>query len=258
MNSAEEMCAAWLKHVERCAIVQMNYRASKFWSEFDWGESQQWCDEINQRFVKEFGQQLFGDTSSADDLKKLMLDAELDVVGIDVAKEEVVICEVADRRRDCKYGNVRSTIVKIAEKLVMAIVMAKTFFNAQRIHVYFVATVVSTSMRKKINKLMGIFNDYFEDSGLGTTNNIVSVIVTAILGCDIPTMILNSLLRIADDANIDDSFIRSLGLLKKHYDVIDISKVNRYNERHPRDKRGREVLERLHQFVQKEFAKLSK
>ena len=238
MNVAEEMCASWLRHVKKCAVVQLNFRVSKLWHEIDGGEPLEMCNALRKRLEKHYGFKLFGIKKRIKDrdLKQIFNSAELDVVGFDFGMEELLICEVADHRRGCDYGGKDLTIRKVAEKVVRAVAVARTYTSVEHITVYVVATMISKPMHKSIQVLIDRINDYYETCA----DDKCQVQIIPILGHEVVPLLLNDLLTVAEDANIDDLFVRSLGLVNTYYFMLDCSRF--YNKQNVSNRRITKVV----------------
>jgi hypothetical protein len=238
MTTAESMCAAYLKYVEKCPIVCTNVFLGKLDMELDCGEVQEWCDKIAKKFAGKYpvfnGMICHGRVDTIGVIKQ----AELDVVGLNFANEWAYVYEVADHRNGLSYGDtIKDTITKVIEKIVRGLIVARTYLDASHITVCFVATVVNKSMKKRIEEVIGMINDCLPQYDDGD-----HVQVSYCLGREIASGLINRLIE-AYDCSYNDDFMRFLGLMKECYELTNISDVKRMRELQPRSKKARQPHE---------------
>lgn len=173
IEMGESLAASWLKHVQRCLLVQTNWKAS---SRRPWQNLVE-IDEILRELCDEFGDEsidIWGNVNAA----QLVRQTECDVLGFDVinGEQRVVALEVAThltgeglRYTGTKHDN-RNVTVNISDDKVPA----KLFSNAMAIYASagirhgefsFATPIANNELVQRINDRLGRIEHILNNRG---------------------------------------------------------------------------------------------
>ncbi len=163
MDILESIVYSWAKHIKQFPVVQMNWKYSPCWEPNDERKAQELLSRTRERFLKEKGLALYGNSRFDQILKQ----GECDVVGMKLegAENNVLFAEVAFHEAGLDYGNKNKPDWQVVtEKLLKNALYALCFFRSRMGELLFITPKVSAGKEKEtedcIDLLSGITRRY--------------------------------------------------------------------------------------------------
>lgn len=205
----ESLIVSWLKHIEKCQVVQMNWKPStNFWQLDNYTEIEKVIHYATDYFEKENGFQLFKNTTS---LTQIIKQAELDVLGIQLINgklEKVYAVDIAFHEGGLTYGVKNETAARIVKKIIRTVICINGYFGVRSGEILFASPKVHKStlneiipLIKEIERILKIFHLNFQ--------------VSFIVNEDFEQRILNPVIQISNQvADTSELFMRSVQMMK--------------------------------------------
>jgi hypothetical protein len=140
----ESLIYSWLRHCYNCQICQTNWKTSQKWNvdEDDWSECQILMDESSTIFGNVFKQ--------TKNIKQLMKQCEIDVLGINTFNSSVFAVDIAYHSGGLGYKN---SIDVVTKKILRTVFALKLYFpKIGAYNIYFISPIVN----KKLNDILHI------------------------------------------------------------------------------------------------------
>lgn len=125
---AESLALSWLRHVERCQIVQMNWKPLP--AEIPEADLKPLMTQIGEHFKARYGVGVLKGNASA---QQLLRQAEIDALGICMKGRhvtKVVAVDIAFHESGLNYGNGDETPARIVKKLLRTAIVLKYVLDA--------------------------------------------------------------------------------------------------------------------------------
>lgn len=203
----ESLVYSWLRHIEQCQIVQMNWKPSPIWEKQDI-DLIPLKEEIENKF-KDSNLDLFKKTSNMD---QFFRQAEIDAVGVSY-HDNGNICyfvDVAFHENGLNYGSKDETISRILKKYIRSYFIFLTYFSDFKdVSIYFISPKVSLNsicnpLEENLGKLTEVFNENGHNPKFET-----------IVNDDFNNEVLNPIIAMSNDiADTNELFLRSVQLWK--------------------------------------------
>ena len=133
----ESLAFSYLRHVERCWLVQANWKVSENWDRHaSEGGIEELFEEMRERFGRN-GNVFKQNTGAAQFLRQ----GEIDVVGIDQSGA-VYAVETAFHEAGLNYGNTATTDNNVLKKMLRTLLILRTYLPRE-------PNYTSTSCRRK-------------------------------------------------------------------------------------------------------------
>lgn len=141
----ESLFYSWLRHIEKCQIVQLNWKVSATWELQNQEEIQSLHLAVKEYFLQHSEYTPFSsDTSLAQRIKQ----TELDAVGIAINNEKQYIYagEIAFHENRLNYHGKNSTINKIIEKMTRAAMCLIGYMGVEEGEIIFASPKINPSI----------------------------------------------------------------------------------------------------------------
>ena len=161
----ESLTLTYLKHIQGCRVVQTNWKTSGKWEISPEHEKQAEILFATIKKSKSFSE-IFRDKK---DLKGLIRQAEIDVLGIDLINDAIWGVEVAihSQGSGLNYGSGKEeTIARVAKKLFKMILMKCYFSDFRKYNALFITPKMQPDMKASINSLIEEMNQEINDEAI--------------------------------------------------------------------------------------------
>ena len=197
----ESLIYSWLRHVQKCQVVQLNWKPSSQWPSFNLER----VDALHAASLELFGEKVAGKT-----WKKLLKQAEIDAVGVrhEAGRWCVTAVDVAFHEGGLQYGSKQDTADKVAMKLLRAVMCSAVYFNACDAEVFFATPKVNPATLQPLAASIAQVQTLLAQQGFEAT-------VDFKVGADFAKDILEPVLSLSGDiADTAELFLRSHQLMK--------------------------------------------
>ncbi len=200
IEMGESLVLSWLRHIEKCQLVQLNWKVSNCWEGYNSEEAKTLYENIKIHFP------VFKNNSN---LEQLIKQAELDALGVSFNNNncEYHAVDIAYHENGLNYGSTQETIERIQKKLLRSALVLYMQFNIKTGKIYFLSPkinpVVIFDLKEKIEQV----ESYMKNNGF---NFEFVVIANSDFKSKILTPLLDKLNCIADTSEL---FMRSIQLL---------------------------------------------
>ena len=196
----ESLACSYLRHVERCWLVQPNWKAPEHWGRrLSDAELEALFAEMKRRF--DLGGAVFKQTKDA---AQFLKQGEIDVVGVD-QEGGVHAMEVAFHEAGLNYGSVAETVNRVLKKMLRTLFILRACHPPQTpLHIYFLSPKVNPAVQRPLEEKFAALRKAYPDVDwrLLTNDDFVNRIVK-------PT-----LENASDVADSSELFLRSVKLLE--------------------------------------------
>lgn len=239
IEMGESLIYSWLRHIKKCQIVQLNWKVSNKWDSTITNELSNLMNDINKRFDSVFGK--------TDNLKLLLKQSEVDVIGFDFNSNTVYGVDVAFHTFGLRYkDNVKNVTKKIFRTLLTLDVYFDNSYNKE---VIFTTPKINPNEYNKLIKRINEINQYLKDNNLDT-------VIYFISNEKFEDDILNPILSLSDDiADTSELFLRSYQLTKI-FDKKKKKSIDTSNKEKSKHKESNDLP--IGQLVKNSFQKLFK
>ena len=214
IEMGESLVYSWLRHVQKCQIVQTNWKTSPEWSCRHEGELDHIMTKTSEFFLDKYGYNIYKRTSS---VSQLLRQAESDAIGVNtqgddhrVDKTKVYAVDVAFHEGGLSYGDRRSTVMKVIAKMLRTAMCIYGYFDTKDADIIFASPKVNYSILidlkpciEDVQKLM---------TGMGFEYEFRLVV-----NKDFETEILNPVLSLSDKiADESELFLRGYKMIQMY------------------------------------------
>lgn len=230
IEMGESLMLSYLKHVQGCQVIQTNWKSSPTWKYdkerenkakeliFNIGKyfqnsfAGEYQDEVKKCFgkIKNYNNglidfSLFNDYNNDANLERLLLQGECDLIGIRIENNKInaFAAEVAYHSKGLGYGPKNKAIMKVAKKMLRAVIDLYLFFEVDEGDVIFVSPVIKDGvlapLRLVIDKLQDIL-----------INNNFNFNLALICNLEFKDKVLEPLIAVSSDiSDTTELFMRS-------------------------------------------------
>ncbi|MCU4173925.1 hypothetical protein [Carboxylicivirga sp. N1Y90] len=159
---AESLVNSYLKHVEKCRLVQTNWATSGGWviTDYDKERAIELFEKIKQHPV-------FSEIFKGNSFEQLVKQAEIDVLGINVEESTVYGIDVAFHSAGLNYGGQDETCARLMKKIFRTVFIMQCYFSQfDKFHSYFVSPKVNPSVEKQILEYIDIARGVISDDSI--------------------------------------------------------------------------------------------
>lgn len=144
----ESLACSYLRHVERCWLVQANWKVSEHWQrQASEAEVETLFKEMRQRFGRNGG--VFKQTTGA---AQFLRQGEIDVVGIDQSRA-VYAVEAAFHEAGLNYGNTAETDNRVLKKMLRTLLILRAYLPRETaLHIYFLSPKVNPVVQEPLER----------------------------------------------------------------------------------------------------------
>ena len=196
----ESLIYSWLRHIKKCQIVQLNWKASEKWDKDKDTDTKLRLrmDKIQDMFDKPFG--------NIHSLQQLVKSSEIDVVGFDFQNKNLYCVDIAFHSYGLRYSdNVKNVTKKILRTLLILDIYFNNDYNKKVI--FSTPKITPKEYSNHIHRLNEI-KKFVDEYHLNTSIEIIS-------NEKFQNEILNPILSISDDiADTSELFLRSYQLTR--------------------------------------------
>src|SRR5690554_1833854 len=209
----ESLLYSWLKHIQKCQVVQTNWKSSILWFE---GKREEELNIDKKHFdvvlniahgLKEkFNIQI----NINDNIEKILGFTEIDNLGISFLEntKKIIAVESAFHEGGLNYGSNGDSKVKVIEKFLRTAICLLTVFPNIESKIIFATPKASSTLVKDIEEITNYLHKEFKDNGLSITFEIIS-------NEKYYSEILDKVLKTSDKiADSNELFVRSNKLIQ--------------------------------------------
>ena len=208
----ESLMYSWLRHVEKCELVQTNWKSSPSWTIQNTTDLQTLMDEVDDLFKNKWNYFLFKNGKKTATLKSVMKQVEIDVIGMHWSGlvEKLFTVDVAFHESGVGY---KQPVEKILAKCVRAAMCAYSYWNKKEAEIIFAAPKIH-------NKDMALLKQCIKDLQSCTNSLGYSFNFKLIVNEDFFTQVLDPVVSICDKiADTNELFVRSCKMLAMQYTI---------------------------------------
>ena len=200
IEMGESLVLSWLRHIEKCQLVQLNWKVSNCWEGYNSEEVKTLYENIKIHFP------VFKNNSN---LEQLIKQAELDALGVSFNNNncEYHAVDIAYHENGLNYGSTQETIERIQKKLLRSALVLYMQFNIKTGKIYFLSPKINPVVIFDLKEKIGQVESYMKNNGF---NFEFVVIANSDFKSKILTPLLDKLNCIADTSEL---FMRSIQLL---------------------------------------------
>ncbi len=154
----ESLVYSYLRHVERCWLVQANWRASEHWDRrLTDGELEALFQEMKRRFDRD----VFKQTKNA---AQLLKQGEVDVVGVDL-QGGVHAVEIAFHEAGLNYGiSTTETVARVLKKMLRTLLVLRAWHPGQTpLYIYFLSPKVNPVVQDPLAATFAALQAAYDD-----------------------------------------------------------------------------------------------
>ena len=142
----ESLACSYLRHVERCWLVQANWKAPEHWGRrLTDAELEALFEQMKRLFDPDGA--VFKQTKDA---AQFLKQGEIDVVGVG-QQGGVHAMEVAFHEAGLNYGSTQETVNRVLKKMLRTLLILRTYLSPEtRIHIYFLSPKVGAKVQKPL------------------------------------------------------------------------------------------------------------
>lgn len=161
----ESLILSWLKHINNCQIVQLNWKPSTMaWEYYNEERIEVIVNTVQSSFIDDYD--VFKKNKS---VSQIIRQGEIDALGLElIGKEtkEIYAVDVAFHEGGLNYGEKTTTIAKIISKLTRMAITLHGYFDSNDAKVIFASPKINHSVYEPlmdaVEKLKRIFKNNFE------------------------------------------------------------------------------------------------
>lgn len=200
IEMGESLVLSWLRHIEKCQLVQLNWKVSNCWEGYNSEEAKTLYENIKIHFP------VFKNNSN---LEQLIKQAELDALGVSFNNNncEYHAVDIAYHENGLNYGSTQETIERIQKKLLRSALVLYMQFNIKTGKIYFLSPKINSAVIFDLKEKIEQVESYMKNNGF---NFEFVVIANSDFKSKILTPLLDKLNCIADTSEL---FMRSIQLL---------------------------------------------
>jgi hypothetical protein len=147
---AESLVLSWLRHVQGCAVTQLNWKPSPSWQLANEHASRQEFERIRTLASETIGVPIFKQGEFAQFVRQ----AEIDVLGVrfppDPATAQAIAVDSAFHENGLNYGSADETVGRVLKKLVRAALAVEGYLNVREAIMVFATPKVVEPIREAI------------------------------------------------------------------------------------------------------------
>lgn len=148
----ESLVLSWLRHVQKCMLVQLNWKPSPVWELAGEHELAQDFNAIRSFVDQEMGVRIFKNVS----FQQFIRQAEIDALGFrfdrDAAAPVGFAVDSAFHENGLQYGDFEETVARVLKKLVRSAFVCRAYFRTQQLHLVFATPKMHAVTRKAIEQ----------------------------------------------------------------------------------------------------------
>ena len=206
IEMGESLFYSWLRHAKECLIVQSNWKPSPAWQLQNEEEINRLMVLSDEHFKGRYDYDVFKKNSPS----QLLLQAEIDVVGVSWAGDESMIyaIDVAYHEGGLNYGDKKETAIRIVKKFIRSAMCLRGYFSATKAEIVFAAPKINPANLVLIEPLMRELNILFVNAGLSFTARLIA-------NEDFNELVLKPIMLASNNvSDTSELFLRSYQLVK--------------------------------------------
>lgn len=153
IEMAESLMYSWLKHIKNCHVVQLNWKTSSHWKQYNKDGVKNVVLQMNEMFDNVF---------KKNTISQLLSQGEIDVLGVNTDNQSIYAIDVAFHTYGLRYTD---NILKISEKMLRTALILWTYFNTKDGNIIFACPKINPSDYKKIKERVAKIQDFMKDKG---------------------------------------------------------------------------------------------
>lgn len=168
----ESLMYSWLKHIQKCQIVQTNWKVSPSWDLYEIEKLAGVMEITKEEFLKQ-GYDIYKKNNAVNQLLK---QAEIDAIGIHYSKEGVKLycADIAFHENGLNYGLENETISRVIKKIIRTAFCIVGYFGINEGKIYFVSPKISNSLENSLSSMAKKIEEIFKRTDWDFEVNIIS------------------------------------------------------------------------------------
>lgn len=213
IEMGESIIYSWLKHIQKCKVVQLNWKVSAEWEKIDLNSFQRLMDRINHEFNSPF--------KKTKSIEQLIKQSEIDVIGINLEQDKIYAIDIAFHENGLAYGDINETSKRVVKKIFRAIITLELYFSTiSDYEIIFVSPKINT-------KLLDTLNSNIEDIKKLLEKESINCNIRLISNENFRKEILEPVMKISKKiTDTSELFLRSTQLINLFTDTANESKKN--------------------------------
>lgn len=156
----ESLILSWLKHINNCQVVHLNWKPSVMAWEY---HNEEKVEHIIERIQKVYSQHfdIFKKNRSA---SQIIRQGEIDALGLELSGTNVssiYAVDVAFHEGGLNYGDKSTTVAKVIAKLTRMALTLLGYFNTDKAEIIFATPKVNPAVYEPLKKSIDYFKSYF-------------------------------------------------------------------------------------------------
>ena len=206
----ESLACSYLRHVERCWLVQANWKAPEHWGR---RRTDAELEALFEQMKSRFDRAVFKKTKNA---AQFLKQGEIDVVGVD-QQGGVHAMEVAFHEAGLNYGSKAETVNRVLKKMLRTLLILRACHPPQTpLYIYFLSPKVNPAVQRPLEEKFAALRKAYPDVDwrLLTNDDFVNRIVKPTLdnasdvaeGAKALHLTGSAIRVVSTDAGIDDEY----------------------------------------------------
>ncbi len=198
----ESITYSWLRHIKKCQIVQLNWKASPNWNEK--GDVHE-LQKIMGKAINEFDQPF----KKTETITQLLKQAEIDGLGINIDKNEIHAVDVAFHENGLNYGSKEKTVQNVAKKILRTAFALNLYFGKKwKPYIYFISPKVTPGVYSALDLKIKNIGEFMNHEQIKAN-------IALIANNDFYNDILDPINQISESlSDTSELFLRSIQLVK--------------------------------------------
>lgn len=210
----ESLVYSWLRHIEKCQIVQTNWKTSSSWQLQHKKGIERLMNITAEHFRNKYSYNIYNKEGSYFTLLK---QAEIDLVGICISENgaeiKIYAVDVAFHENGLNYGSKQETIETVTKKLSRAALCMIGYFGIKKGEIIFASPKIGNAIMKEIEPCVADLNTLFVENNYQFTLRIIA-------NDDFNEHILEPTVCASDNvADTSELFLRGHQLIKMFKDI---------------------------------------
>ena len=194
----ESLIYSWLRHIKKCQITQLNWKASQEWDTTITDNLLELTENISSKFNYPFGK--------TKDLSSIIKQSEIDAIGFDFITNTIYGIDVAFHSNGLGYAD---NVKRVAKKILRTVLIFELYFeNSYEKKVIFATPKANPKENEKILNRIEEIKQFLKEKDFDTQ---IDFIANDRFKKEILTPVLSLSEKVADTAEL---FLRSYQLIQ--------------------------------------------
>ncbi len=173
IEMGESLFYSWLRHVNKCQIVQTNWKASQQWQLQHEDELSELMQLSDKHFYNKYGYKIYKKNSS---LLQLIRQGECDAIGVSIQNGAVrtYAVDVAFHESGLSYGSREETVMKVISKILRTAMCLYGFLDSKDAEIVFASPKINPAVLNDLVPCMEDINCILKQQGFDINTRIIA------------------------------------------------------------------------------------